>query len=46
MSWFRMSEGDFIDLAYQFGLDQNIINGYPAKGRFRFDITRLLTPDI
>lgn len=44
---FRMSEGDFIDLAYQFGFsDQNIINGYPAKGRFRFDITQLLNDQI
>jgi len=44
---FRMSEGDFIDLAYQFGFsDNNIINGYPAKGRFRFDITRLLNDQI
>ena len=44
---FRMSEGDFIDLAYQFGFsDENIINGYPSKGRFRFDITRLLNDQI
>jgi hypothetical protein len=44
---FRMSEGDFIDLAYQFGFsDNNIINGYPAKGRFRFDVTRLLNDQI
>ncbi len=44
---FRMSEGDFIDLAYQFGFsDNNIINGYPVKGRFRFDITRLLNDQI
>ena len=44
---FRMSEGDFIDLAYQFGFsDNNIINGYPSKGRFRFDVTRLLNDQI
>ena len=44
---FRMSEGDFIDLAYQFGFsDENIINGYPSRGRFRFDITRLLNDQI
>ena len=42
-----MSEGNFIDLAYQFGFsDENIINGYPSRGRFRFDITRLLNDQI
>jgi len=44
---YRLSEGNFIDLAYQFGFsDNNIINGYPLDGRFRFEMTRVFNEQI